>query len=206
MRLRSLIVVAALSISGLALAQNDAAQTPAPDQNAPAVAQAAPQRGALQLSAEQKQQMKAIRESARDKAAIIRHDSTLTAAQQDEKLKALRASTREQVKAVLTPDQQKAAEQMRANRKARLAEKLGLTADQQAKMKETLTAAKQQRESVLNNNSLSQDEKATQLKQIRESTRTQMSQILTPEQMKKIQRFRGMRHMHGRGGMGPAGM
>ncbi len=65
--------------------------------------------------------------SARDQAAIIRNDQTLTAEQKQAKLKALRASTREQMKSVLTPEQQKAFADRRAAAKANFAAKLGLT-------------------------------------------------------------------------------
>jgi Spy/CpxP family protein refolding chaperone len=151
----------------------------------------------MRLSSEQKQQIKSIRTSARDQAAIIRHDTTLTAAQAQEKLQALRKDTRERINSVLTPEQQKAAAQFKENGKTRFAAKLGLTPDQQSRMKDTMKAAKEQREAVLHNSGLSQDDKAAQLKQIRENTHAQMAQILTPEQQQKLQRFRGTRKTRG---------
>jgi Spy/CpxP family protein refolding chaperone len=191
--LASLIV-----ICSLALAQNDATPAPSQQQNAPAAsAPAAPKKSALGLTPQQKQQMRSIRESARDQAAIISHDANLTPAQRDEKLRALRQDSREQMKGVLTPEQQKTMADRRANRKARMEAQLGLTADQKAKMQETMKSAKEQRQAVLNNTSLSDQEKAAQLKQIRENTRTQMKQILTPEQQKKMHGSRAMRRMHG---------
>jgi Spy/CpxP family protein refolding chaperone len=145
------------------------------------------------LTPEQKTQLRTLRQSARDQAAIIRHDQTLTDAQKQAKLKDLRASTRAQMKSALTPEQQQIVANRRAARKAAIAAKLDLTADQQSKLKALFVSSHQQREAVLTNTSLTNDQKQAQLTQIRQATQTQLSTILTPDQ---LQKFQQMRHGH----------
>jgi Spy/CpxP family protein refolding chaperone len=200
LRFFSTILAGTLLMGAMAWAQ-DQTPAPAPDANAPAVAPHGAGKwagGALKLTPDQRKQIQAIRESTRDQAAIVMHDSTLTQDQKTEKLHALRAGTRDQIKGVLTPDQVQAFQQRQANRKSRVDAKLGLTDDQKTKLKATMQTARTQRQAVLGNTSLSYADKATQLKQIRENTKTQLSQILTPEQLQQMHRFRGR---HGRGGM-----
>jgi len=200
LRFFSTILAGTLLMGMLALAQ-DAPPAPAPETNTPAVAPHDTGKwagGALKLTPDQRKQIQSIRESTRDQAAIVMHDSTLTQDQKKEKLQTLRAGTRDQIKGILTPDQVQAFELRKANHKARMEAKLGLTEDQKTKLKATMQSARTQRQAVLGNTSLSYADKAAQLKQIRESTKTQLSQILTPEQLQQMHRFRGR---HGRGGM-----
>jgi Spy/CpxP family protein refolding chaperone len=146
--------------------------------------------GKPQLTAEQKKQLRDLRNSARDQAAIIRNDQTLTAEQKQAKLKALRASTREQMKSVLTPEQRKVMADRRATAKAKFAEKLGLTTDQQSKLQVLHSSNRQQRQAVLKNASLSTEQKQAQLSQIRQATQAQLATILTPEQLEKFHQMR----------------
>jgi Spy/CpxP family protein refolding chaperone len=200
----SMILAGTLLLSGLAMAQDQAPAPPAAPQNPPAVAPAPPQHrpgGMLNLTPDQRKQMQEIRQSARDQFAIVRNDSTLTNDQKKEKLQALHTSTKAQMKAVLTPEQAQTFEKMRANRKANMQARLGLTDDQKAKMKTAMQAARTQRQAVLSNTSLSYSDKASQLKQIRESTMAQMKQILTPDQQQKLRRIRMMRNRRQMRGM-----
>ncbi len=127
-RITNAVLMMAITLSGATLLAQQAT-TPAPDTTTQSTASATAK---PQLTAEQKQQLRSLRNSARDQAAIIRNDQTLTAEQKQAKLKALRASTREQMKSVLTPAQQAAFANRRAAAKSRFAAKLGLTADQRA--------------------------------------------------------------------------
>jgi Spy/CpxP family protein refolding chaperone len=134
--------------------------------------------------------MSDLRSAARDQAAIIRNDQTLTAEQKQSKLKELHASTREQMKSVLTADQQKAF----AARREAFAAKLGLTTEQQSKMKDLFASTRQQRQAVLTNSALSNEQKQAQLSQIRQTSKAQLATILTPEQLAKMQQARKMHH------------
>jgi len=149
-----------------------------------------------QLTADQKKQLGGLRATARDQSAIIRNDQTLTAGQKQAKLKELRASTRQQMKSVLTPEQQTTFANRRAAAKVRFAEKLGLTPDQQSKMKDLFVSTHQQRQAVLKNASLTNDQKASQLSQIRQASKAQLATILSPEQLVKFQQMRKMHRHH----------
>lgn len=196
--MKSTVLLLGMSLAGATLLAQQAAT---PDTAAQGTANSAQQgsQPKVQLSAEQKQQLHELRATARDQAAIIRNDQTLTAEQKQSKLKALRASTREQMKAVLTPDQQKAFAANRDARKQRMAAKLGLTPDQQSKMKDLFTSTRQQRQAVLANSALTNEQKQAQLSQIRQTAKAQLATILTPDQLSKMQQ---MRKMHHRGNIG----
>jgi len=184
--IKNVVLMVGMTLSGTALLAQQAAP-PAPD----TTTQSAPSASAKpRLSAEQKKQLRDLRNSARDQAAIIRNDSTLTPAQKQAKLKALRASTRQQMKSVLTPEQQKAMVERRAAAKANFAAKLGLTPDQQSKLKALRSSARQQRQSVLTNSALSNEQKQAQLSQIRQASRSQLATILTPDQLEKLHEMR----------------
>ena len=154
--------------------------------------------GKLNLSPEQKKQLRELRQSTRDQAAIIRHDNKLSAEEKSAKLQELQAATREKMKAVFTPEQQQAWAARREARHAEIAAKLGLTDEQQSKLKGLFKSTREQRKSVLTSTTLTNEEKLAQLKQIRETAKAQVATILTPDQMQK---FREMRkgHRHGRG-------
>lgn len=180
------VLMVGMTVSGAALLAQQAT-TPAPETTTQGAASAT---GRPQLSAEQKKQLSGLRNSMRDQAAIIRHDQTLTEEQKQAKLKALHASTREQMKSVLTPEQQKAFADHRAAVKAKLAAKLGLTADQQSKLSDLRRSNHEQRQAVLNNSSLTNEQKQAQLSQLRQQSQAQLATILTPDQLAKLHQMR----------------
>jgi Spy/CpxP family protein refolding chaperone len=61
----------------------------------------------LNLTDDQKAQIKQIYEGMRSKAEAVKNDSSLSADQKEAKIRDLRRDTHEQVKKVLTPDQRK---------------------------------------------------------------------------------------------------
>ena len=196
--IKNSVLLLGMTMGGVALLAQQA--TPPATQPAPDTTQSTASAPAkLNLTADQKKQLHDLRMSMRDQAAIIRHDQTLTAEQKQAKFKELRTSTREQMKSVLTPDQQQTFAARRANHRAAMAAKLGLTADQQTKLKALFSSTHQQREAVLNNASLSNDQKQAQLSQIHQTTQSQLATILSPEQ---LQKFQQMRRMHGRAKQG----
>jgi len=155
--------------------------------------------GKVNLSPEQKKQLRELRMSAHDQAAIIRHDSKLSAEEKMAKLQELRAATRDQMKTVLTPDQQKAWAERRAARHAEMVAKLELTDEQQSKLKDLFKSTREQRKSVLTSTTMTNDEKLAQLKQIRETKKAQLAAILTPDQIEKFREMRKGHRFHGKG-------
>ncbi len=188
---RTVLTLALTLAATAAIAQQAAA--PAPESSSQA-AQNAPA-GPI-LSADQKKQLAAMRLAARDQAAIIRNDASLSADQKKAKLKELRASTRAQMKSVLTPEQHQAIAARRAAHKSSAAAKLGLTPEQSAKLKELRASNRQQREAVLKNPSLTNEQKQAQLTQIRAASKAQLASILTPDQLEKFQQMRGGHRHH----------
>ena len=179
-----IMIASALLCASLAFAQ-DTTSTVSPSPSTPQS-----QRFNLGLTQQQKTQLHDLRSSMRDQIAIIRHDPSLNGEQKQQQIQQIRQATRTQVKSVFTPAQQQQLAQMKAARQA----KLGLTQAQKTQLKSLFSGARQQRQTVLNNASLSNQDKQAQLQQIRQNTKTQLSSILTPDQL------RTMRHMwQGRG-------
>lgn len=93
---------------GLALAQ-EASAPPQP---------ATHDRPELGLSQEQKDQMKQIRKTQREKMQAIRDDSSLSMEDRREKMRGLRKETHSKVNALLTPEQRQKVEQYRKEHRA----------------------------------------------------------------------------------------
>lgn len=104
-----MLPIAALAQTGAAADNSaNAATTQAPDK----------ERGEkfaekLNLTPEQKADLKSIRENEKQQAQAIKNDSSLTPDQKKAKFKELRKSSHEQMMAKLTPDQQAKFKEMR---------------------------------------------------------------------------------------------
>jgi periplasmic protein CpxP/Spy len=94
----------------------DAAQGSNQEQAAPA--QAAPNRPNLNLTDDQKAQMKKIREDAKTQIEAVNNDSSLNADQKQAKIKQIHRDSHKQVMAMLTPEQRKTMRQFRHERRA----------------------------------------------------------------------------------------
>jgi periplasmic protein CpxP/Spy len=108
-----MLPIAALAQTGAAADNSaNAATTQAPDK----------ERGEkfaekLNLTPEQKADLKSIRENEKQHAQAIKNDSSLTPDQKKAKFKELRKSSHEQMMAKLTPDQQAKFKEMRKERR-----------------------------------------------------------------------------------------
>ena len=120
-RFLALILSGAMTLPLAALAQDAGSASSGDTSNATTSQQATNnergQRGekfaeALNLTPEQKADLKSIHENTRQQAQAIKNDSSLTADQKKAKFKELRKSSREQMMAKLTPDQQKKFKEM----------------------------------------------------------------------------------------------
>ncbi len=115
----------------------------------------------LNLSAEQKKQIKAINQQARAEAQAIEGNTALTAADKMTQIHALRQATNAQILQVLTPEQQTQVQ----NAEAQNNEQMGLA---------SLGLSEAQ---------------LTQLKQIRQQTRASLLAILTPAQQQQFEQL-----------------
>lgn len=71
---------------------------------------------ALNLTEQQKEQLKPVFQSTRQQMQALRTDTTLTAEQKREKMKEIRQNQMAQMKSILTPEQQQQLQQMRGQR------------------------------------------------------------------------------------------
>lgn len=163
----------------------------------------------LNLTEVQKSQLKAQREAAKAQLDAIKNDASLTDAQKKEKAKAIYIDQKNKMQALLTPEQKaKIAEGRKAAKEDRkeMGEKrkdafkdLNLTADQSAKLKAQREASKAKIEAIKSNSSLTEDQKKAQVKEVMKSSKADMKNILTAEQMKKMQDMKKDRHGKGKG-------
>jgi len=156
----------------------------------------------LNLSDDQKSQMKTLNETMQQQKNAIQNDANLTADQKKEKMKELHQSRMEKVNAVLTPEQQAKMKSFRqkgkqnhemhkgANQKMH---QLDLTADQKTQMKSLHQSMQQQRNAVKNDAGLSADQKKEKMKDLRKTQMEKMNTILTPEQQAKMKEWREQR-------------
>lgn len=87
----------------------------------------------------------------------------------------------------------------------RLSQMLDLTGDQQEKIRPILENEMTQMQQMRSDTSLSQDDRMSKMKQLRETTTAQINPILTPDQQKKYAELMSrMREGRGPGGRGQA--
>jgi Spy/CpxP family protein refolding chaperone len=100
----------AAAIPGLTLAQSGAQDS---GQSQAAPAQNAPLRPDLNLTDDQKAQMKKIHEDAKSQIAAVNSDSSLGADQKQAKIQQIHRDAHKQVEAILTPEQRKTMKEWR---------------------------------------------------------------------------------------------
>ena len=86
-----------------------------------------------------------------------------------------------------------------ASRLEWLSKELNLTDDQQAKLKPILEEKSKQMKATREDSTLTQDQKSEKMKQIHESTHSQINGILTPEQQKKFAQLKEQQKEHHEG-------
>jgi len=176
---------------------------PAPDSNSPAHRNRGPaaQRPArefmqelsekLNLTDAQKAAVKAIIVNEANEIKAVHQDSSLSNEQKQAKIKEIRDNSREKINALLTPEQQKKFAEMKGeagnkNRLAMLTEKLNLTDEQKAAIKPILATEVNDIKAVLQDNSLSKEQKQSKISGIREASNKKINTFLTPEQQAKL--------------------
>ncbi len=151
----------------------------------------------LNLTDDQKAQVKTINESFRQQMKDLRSQGNITVDEQKQKREALMKDHREKIAAVLTPEQK---EQMKALRKdhkggkdgaharsvRELTKDLNLTPDQSAQMSSLNSAFKNDLQSVRQNTSLTQDEKREQMKSMMKKHRLDVEALLTDDQKAEL--------------------
>lgn len=155
----------------------------------------------LDLTVEQKEKMKSIRESSHASMEKLRAEK-LTADQFAAKRKAIREDEKKQIEGILTPEQKQKMQtrlsQIKGkelngkegmNMKGKYAS-LNLTDKQKADLQANRKDFKEKSLAIKNNAALTDEQKREDLKKLKEQKKESMKTILTPEQQKKVSTFR----------------
>lgn len=152
----------------------------------------------LDLTKEQKIQMKEMNQNAKQQRESIKNNTALTQEQKMEQLKELKKNQKEKMSSILTPEQKQKFEKMKEKRKdgkdgkkgdmkkGDQFKKLNLSQTQKDQMKTLREDGKKQKDAIKNDASLTQDQKTQKLKELMSSQKTKMQSILTPEQKSQI--------------------
>jgi Spy/CpxP family protein refolding chaperone len=158
--------------------------------------------GRLGLTAEQKAQLKTIRDQTAEAVKAIRANAALTADQKRAQAVAAWKTSREQMRALLASDQQAKLAQIKSHpgrlnalavsrvRMGLLANRLGLTPDQRAQIRDIHTKTVAAVNPIRADASLTPEAKQAKVRELVEASRTEIHVVLTPEQEAKLQRIR----------------
>lgn len=166
----------------------------------------------LNLTDAQKAQIKPILQNEGQQLKALRNDTSLTPDQRKVKVQEIRQATRAQIQPILTPEQVAKFQDLRGkmasrgmggpNQLAWMSKKLNLTDDQKSKLEPIFADQHKQVQAIRQNTTLTNEQKQSEINQLRQSTHQQVLSILTPEQQQQMKQMRGMR-MH-RNGPPPA--
>lgn len=201
------LLTAAFTVTGLAQSEGDRPPHPGgPGDMFSRLSQA------LNLSEQQKQQIQPILESKKPQLDVIRNDAQA-------KVQQVMAGVDAQIRPLLTPEQQAKLDQLKARRQQgekdgdahggpraegqkhggpaehlqKMKEELGLTADQEADIKQVFEESRPQMQELHENSSLSPEQKREQMRQIMEANRAKIRALLTPEQQAKFDQMKPKR-------------
>ena len=164
----------------------------------------------LNLSEDQKQQLKAIKETHRKQMAELNKNETITVKEMRDRRTSLIKEYRTKVEGVLTADQKakiqdrrkesaEKRQQMEAKRMEKIKKDLALTDDQSLKLKTMNESYKSKFESLRKDEALDRTAKREQFKALHEQHKEEMKSVLTQEQIKKLDEMK-----KNRGGRGQA--
>ena len=158
----------------------------------------------LNLTADQKAQLKTSHESYKQQLGELNKNETITVKESRDRKGALRKGQKEKMMAILTPDQKIKLEQIKNNRQARhqamaakrldkMKAKLNLSDEQVAKISAAKQAEHEQFKAITQNNNLSRTDKKDQMMALREQNKNNFKSILTPEQISKMEEMKKAR-------------
>ncbi|MEO6330252.1 MAG: hypothetical protein ABIO55_15065 [Ginsengibacter sp.] len=157
----------------------------------------------LQLTNDQKQHMKTINSDFKSKMTSLKK-SNLSADELKAKRESLVQDRKQKTMALLTAEQKDKLGQLSkehrgqgkmdgAKRMEKMKESLAFSDDQAAKLNAQKEAFKTKAEAIKNNEALSADQKNEQLKALREERKNEFKNILTPDQVKKMEEMKHKR-------------
>jgi Spy/CpxP family protein refolding chaperone len=152
----------------------------------------------LNLTADQKTQLKSINSDAKKQMAELKKNDNITVKDFKSRKEAIRKEQHEKMLALLTPDQKSQMEKMKQDRMAKNKERsqrglekmktqLNLTDDQVSKLKASHEGFASKAKEIRSNASLTEDQKKEQFKELAKQQREETKSILTKEQLQKMQ-------------------
>jgi Spy/CpxP family protein refolding chaperone len=155
----------------------------------------------ITLSDTQKEQLKLGRESFRQQMAALEKEETITVKEYKTRKAALRKSQKDAIEQLLTPEQKNQLVQEKAGRKAKheiaagkrlekMKARLNLTEDQVTKIKSTREAAKARALAIREDGALTAADKKAQLTSLMKEQRNNFKELLTPEQLAKLEEMK----------------
>lgn len=155
----------------------------------------------LNLTDEQKQQLKGINENHRKQMAELKKNENISVKEMNERKASLAKEHRSAMERILTPEQRTKMQergnrskqkhgQMEAKRMEEMKEKLALTDAQSAKMKSLNEGYRSKFESLKRNESLDQAAKKEQFKALQKQRKEELKNVLTQEQIEKLEEMK----------------
>jgi Spy/CpxP family protein refolding chaperone len=169
----------------------------------------------LNLTADQKAKIQPILQNEIQQARSIHQNASLTPDQQKAQMQQIHQAARDQVKQILTPEQ--VAQMGKGPGKgpgmdhggpghdplAWMSKTLNLTDEQKTKLQPLFDGQHKQVQSVMQDSSLTPEQKHAKVEDIRKATHQQVMSVLTPEQQNQMKQMRG-KHMHEHGEGAPS--
>jgi Spy/CpxP family protein refolding chaperone len=158
----------------------------------------------INLSDEQKKQVKELNAGYEKKFSELRNNNSITMGDYKSKTAALKKEQHEKMQALLTPEQktQLAAQRKEGDRKMKegqakrvdqMKTKLGLSDEQATKIKAGQAGLQDKIKAIHQDQKLSDSEKKEQVRSAMKQQRDEMQSILTPEQLQKMKSGRKSR-------------
>jgi Spy/CpxP family protein refolding chaperone len=166
----------------------------------------------LNLSDEQKAQLKSLNESYHSQVADLEKQDNITVKESREKMQTLRKDHYTKVQSILTTEQKEKIAKNKEDRKTRMKamsekreqhtkEWLNLSDEQSKKLSDNRKAAFEKIRAIQENSSLNDEQKKEQTKAVMKEQKENMKSILTAEQLQKMKE--GWKH-HGKKKQTPA--
>ena len=155
----------------------------------------------LNLSAEQKEQMKAIHEATKNQLMELSKNENITVKEFKTRKEAIHKEQKEKINNLLTAEQKaqiaknKEAQKekyvtMRAKRLEEMKSKLNLSDEQVTQIKASHEAQRAKADAIRDNEQLSKEERMQQLSALRGENKNELKKILTEEQLLKLEQMK----------------
>lgn len=150
------------------------------------------------LSKAQMQQLKEQRQAGKAQIEAIENDDKLSSAEKEQKIKAIKANQKAALKTMVNESPKKDVQTQpkpgspssTKARKKEMYRQMNLTAEQQAQLKAQQADTRAKVDAIKSNNSLSETQKKTQIKELLQNAEANKKNFLSPEQQSIMKQHR----------------